>query len=932
MLGLKRICGGRLRLGICIGTAISLVISFVPSLDISKAYSLEVTPLGIEVSGGTEGVDWEVDYTTNTLIVKTSTPLALRSETDSSCPIEVDVGANSAAKLELQGVSLKTHMASAVKVVSGSLEIALSDESENTLYAESGDSSLLPAVEVGDGCSLCVTGDGSLTVNGFVGGVDSSMQFDAAKVTSTAGIKGGEGQSAIVIKGGTVESTGFDGEAGIGGLSGKIVIQGGDVTARGGRGGAGIGGGWNQNSPEIEITNGEVHAYAGKDSVYGPAAIGGGDNGNGTDIHITGGQVFADASESGGGAGIGGGGRGAGQDIIVKDASIIAKGGQSGGAGIGGGIGGAGSDINLYGSVINAEGGRLAAAIGGGDMGGADNVNIVDGWYTLSKGGAAPNYIGSGYGGSNGKVSLNSGFFGDKSKPSEDLIRENSVYGLTPDEGRYVVDPTISDPMFFAVYGNQKKDAYPVSVYAKYPDECLSLVGEGEVTVEYDGSALDVSDIVESARYENGTPLTVSKADCSYRSAGSSGSFVKSALPRNAGSYEVVVSIYPVYYDSDSCTRYLPVRKTAMVSIQPKPVALLWEGVSGRIAGDGVSASASLSGVIPNDDITVAVLGGASDDPGTYTAEATLSGSDSINYRIAGESSITYEVASKATSAKSYWPITIANTIGGSVSSSAANAVSSQKVTLVPKADAGHVLGDLAVKDSKGNELKLTDNGDGTFSFKMPSGKVTVEATFPVMTFPDVDYSQWYAPGVDCMAGKGLMTGYSGTGLFGVGKTLTRGELATILWRNACPDEAAAYDSAAAKDETGIAGSADGMFYTAAANWAVANGVITGIVREDGSLDFAAEEAVTFEQLVTILARIGATDEELAGAGSDLSAFLDGADASPWAALSLKWAADKGLVEGYDTAPGKLLKPGENVARERVATVLMRAFELEILK
>ena len=269
---------------------------------------------------------------------------------------------------------------------------------------------------------------------------------------------------------------------------------------------------------------------------------------------------------------------------------------------------------------------------------------------------------------------------------------------------------------------------------------------------------------------------------------------------------------------------------------------------------------------------------------------------------------------------------------GGSVEVSPKSAVPGQKVTLAPKADAGHVLGGLTVKDSKGNELKLTDNGDGTFSFKMPSGKVTVEATFPVMTFPDVDYSQWYAPGVDCMAGKGLMTGYSDTGLFGVGKTLTRGELATILWRNARPDEAAAYDPAAAKDETGIAGSADGMFYTAAANWAVANGVITGVVREDGSLDFAATEDVTFEQLVTILARLCAEPGAVDAAGSDLSAFLDGADASGWSAASLKWAADKGLVEGYDTASGKLLKPGEDVARERVATVLARAFELGILK
>ena len=87
----------------------------------------------------------------------------------------------------------------------------------------------------------------------------------------------------------------------------------------------------------------------------------------------------------------------------------------------------------------------------------------------------------------------------------------------------------------------------------------------------------------------------------------------------------------------------------------------------------------------------------------------------------------------------------------------------------------------------------------------------------PAPHFTDVDYNSWYAPGVDFVAGRGLMRGYEGTTIFGVGNALTRGELATILWRNACPDEAASYDPAAAKDTTGIAGSADGMFYTAAA-------------------------------------------------------------------------------------------------------------------
>ena len=118
----------------------------------------------------------------------------------------------------------------------------------------------------------------------------------------------------------------------------------------------------------------------------------------------------------------------------------------------------------------------------------------------------------------------------------------------------------------------------------------------------------------------------------------------------------------------------------------------------------------------------------------------------------------------------------------------------------------------------------------------------------------------------------------------------------------------------------------------AAANWAVKKGVITGFERPDGTFDFAADRPVTFEQLITVLGRLGAAPGEVEAAGSDLSAFADGADASEWSAPYIKWAADKGLVEGYDEPSGKFLKPGEDVARERAATVLMRAFDKGILK
>ena len=213
---------------------------------------------------------------------------------------------------------------------------------------------------------------------------------------------------------------------------------------------------------------------------------------------------------------------------------------------------------------------------------------------------------------------------------------------------------------------------------------------------------------------------------------------------------------------------------------------------------------------------------------------------------------------------------------------------------------------------------------------------VQIGSSGSVSVFPDVDYSEssWYGDAVTFVAARGLITGYTDgdkAGLFGVGDTLTRGQLATILWRNACPDEYASYDPKTAKNEIDIPGSADGMYYTAAANWAFANGVITGIEHPDGTRDFAAEGKVSFEQLITVLARLCAAPGELESAGSDLSAFADGDLASDWSRNAFAWAAEKGLVEGYDWPAGKFLVPGENVARERVAVVLMRAFEMGII-
>jgi hypothetical protein len=219
---------------------------------------------------------------------------------------------------------------------------------------------------------------------------------------------------------------------------------------------------------------------------------------------------------------------------------------------------------------------------------------------------------------------------------------------------------------------------------------------------------------------------------------------------------------------------------------------------------------------------------------------------------------------------------------------------------------------------------------DGTTAAKTISWKIT--------KFPDVAYDdpacEWYVKGVNFCAGRGLITGYGSgdkAGCFGVGDTLTRAQLAVILWRNADPEAADAYDGSAPND-TNMSDVNAADWYTGAANWAVANEVINGSDDADGR-HFNPDKPVTMEQLAVILAnyadKIGAEAADL----SALDAFSDAGSISDWARGSVAWAKQKGLVNGYESADGtRTLSPQEHVSRERVATVLMNAFNEGILK
>ena len=196
--------------------------------------------------------------------------------------------------------------------------------------------------------------------------------------------------------------------------------------------------------------------------------------------------------------------------------------------------------------------------------------------------------------------------------------------------------------------------------------------------------------------------------------------------------------------------------------------------------------------------------------------------------------------------------------------------------------------------------------------------------------FPDVsDSKAWYYNSVYRSVDLGLFKGYS-NGNFGPNDTLNRADAANILWRYLDPAEAAAYVKSEAKNTTGMADVADAAYYTGAANWAVAKGIINGKSDGKGGRIFDPAGTITAEQLCVIL--FNATGAAEPSGTSKIDALADGSFISSWAKAACEWALENGVLSGYNNADGtKSLRPQEGVSRARTATILVNAIDNKVL-
>lgn len=177
--------------------------------------------------------------------------------------------------------------------------------------------------------------------------------------------------------------------------------------------------------------------------------------------------------------------------------------------------------------------------------------------------------------------------------------------------------------------------------------------------------------------------------------------------------------------------------------------------------------------------------------------------------------------------------------------------------------------------------------------------------------FDDVAAEAWYAPAVDYVKYGRLMYG-TGNNLFQPDAQMTRAMLAQVL-----------YELEGAPSVKGLScpfTDVGGSWYTDAVIWAYNAGVVAGV----SATQFAPNEALTREQMVTMLFGYAGREETLSGSDGALAAYQDQASVSDWARAAMAWAVSSGVISGTSATT---LSPQKIGTRAEVATVLMQFCE-----
>ena len=396
----------------------------------------------------------------------------------------------------------------------------------------------------------------------------------------------------------------------------------------------------------------------------------------------------------------------------------------------------------------------------------------------------------------------------------------------------------------------------------------------------------------------------------------------KDVKPTDVGTYDVIISraedaTYAAF--SQTITGGLVITAADYpVTVQADKTSMTGSGtvkltVSSSVAGikvTGITCSDSSIVVTKNAEGTYSAT--LPNETKTYTFTAVVEGV-SANYGN-GPATCTVSVTRRSSgggssSSGSSYAVSAPSTKNGDVTVSPKNASKGDRVTITVTPDKGYELDKLTVKDASGNKLKLTDKGNGKYTFTMPGGKVEVKATFvkagETSPFVDVPADSYYFDAVKWAQKLGITNGKTDA-LFGSNDPCTRGQIVTFLWRAA--------GSPAPKGTANVPSDVlPGSYCYDAVAWAIENGITNGLA--DGS--FGVNNTCTRGQSVTFLYRTMGTAPTTANGFTDVAA-------GDFYAEAVAWAVENGVTNGTTDST---FSPSNGCTRAQIVTFLFRAYQ-----
>ena len=236
---------------------------------------------------------------------------------------------------------------------------------------------------------------------------------------------------------------------------------------------------------------------------------------------------------------------------------------------------------------------------------------------------------------------------------------------------------------------------------------------------------------------------------------------------------------------------------TELSSVSLTGAQVAFDGTTDTYTASGAGLTQGVLSIVPRDPGAAITLNGAGYDYMSPTTVSLPYGETTWTITVtSGGETATYTLILDNTDpspsgggggGSTRYPVSVEEAEHGTVKVSPSSARPGQTVTITAQPDEGYQVGSVTVTRANGAAVETARREDGTYTFSMPAGRVTVEVTFVpqgqwVNPFRDVASGAWYYEAVRYVNERGLMAG-TGSGTFGPDDPVTYGQVATVLLR-----------------------------------------------------------------------------------------------------------------------------------------------------